>query len=178
MFNCIDNFYERSDLGLLVLGFLNLNFSPCFQSQHQWYGGDRMKGYPCHETSMLDTESSNIFISTFEKKTNLKILDHSTFLRKTYKKELKKSPCWGQYKQHVDHNSFDIAGVVYFNSNSIEDGTYFYHSKSCYEPTAIIGAKVNRIIFYDSQTPHCPPMKQTTNERWSQPFFLKVQKND
>ena len=137
-----------------------------------------MKAYPCFETSEFNYDPHNpfnfatIFQNTFEKQSKLKVLHTKTYLRKTKLSELKESPSWNQYKPHQDSDSFDFAGVVYYNSNSIKDGTNFYTQKDDYEPTAVIGAKMNRCVFYSSQIFHSPVMEQKVEERWIQPFFL------
>jgi hypothetical protein len=180
LFNCIEDFYEPNDLGLMTISFLNQHFTPSFQSQYNYYSGDRMKAYPCYETSSLTSNGNplnpfDIFKRTFEKKTQMQILHLKTFLRKTKLSELKKSPSWGQHKQHQD-SGCDIAGVVYFNSNSIDDGTNFYNAEHDYEPTAIIGSRYNRCVFYSPRTFHSPVMKQSVEERWVQPFFIITRK--
>tara|TARA_Y100000592_G_scaffold66605_1_gene103504 strand:+ start:184 stop:768 length:585 start_codon:yes stop_codon:yes gene_type:complete len=178
MFNLIDNFYQPSDFGLVVSNFLNLHFFPSYQPQTHFFGGDRMKAYPCFESPAFKYDKDNplnyctIFQNTFEKKTGLKVLHAKTYLRKTKLSELKESPSWNQYKPHQDNNNFDMAGVVYYNSNSIKDGTNFYMQKDDYEPTAVIGAKMNRCVFYNSQVFHSPVMEQKVEERWVQPFFI------
>ena len=93
-------------------------------------------------------------------------------MRKTKLAELKKSPSWNQYKPHQDDKTFDYAGIVYFNSNSLIDGTKFFHNENCFEPTAVIGSRYNRCVFYSSQVFHSPTMEQEVEERWIQPFFL------
>ncbi len=172
MFHCIDCFYDANDLGLIALNFLNFRFNPSVQSQKGHYGGDRLKGWPCHETGEIPKELKETFIQTFEKKTNIQILYMTSFLRKTKKSEVESSPSYGQFKQHIDSPNYDIAGVVYYNSNSLDDGTRIYMTEQCYEPTTIIGSRGNRCVFYGTQVWHCPPMLQTVDERWTQPFFL------
>lgn len=177
MFNCIDDFYEPYALGLQGLVFQNSYFTPTYQSYDAYYGSDRLKAYPTYETSPVEEDSQpfscyNLFKETFEKKTNIKILKVKTFFRKTKLHEMKQSPCWGTYKQHVDPKTFDLAGLVYFNSHSLKDGTYFYNDLHSFEPTAIVAAKPNRCIFYNPQLPHNPPYEQEIEERWTQPFFI------
>tara|TARA_R100001509_G_scaffold24983_2_gene13063 strand:+ start:83 stop:649 length:567 start_codon:yes stop_codon:yes gene_type:complete len=174
MVNFVDSFYGLNDLGLLTLNFVNSRFIPSVQPRGSFHGGERMKGFPCYETDDIPKDMLNILNKTFEAKTNLKILDSKSFFRKTKKEELKQSPCYGQYRAHTDASTYDIAGVIYFNSNTLDDGTRFYKTDQCYEPTAIIGASVNRCIFYSTETWHCPPMEQTVDERWTQPFFLII----
>ena len=183
MFNVIENFYEPSDLGLMVMNFLNLPFDATYQSKDFQYGGDRNKGYPCYESKILDKGDGNnpycpynILKQTFEKKTQKKIINLKTFFRKTKRKELEKSPSWKQYRPHTDSTMNDIAGLIYYNSNSIKDGTYIFNSIYDYEPTAIIGSKYNRCVFYNSQQPHCPAVEQEVEERWIQPFFISFEK--
>lgn len=183
MFNVIEDFYEPNNLGLVVMNFLNLNFDATYQSKKVQYGGDRIKAYPCHESETLvkgDGENPycpyNMLKQTFENKTQRKIIALETFFRKTKKEEFKKSPSWKQFKPHVDDKIHDIAGLIYFNSNSIKDGTYIFNTIYDYEPTAIIGSKYNRCVFYNSQQPHCPAVEQEVEERWIQPFFISFEK--
>ena len=76
-------------------------------------------------------------------------------------------------KLDTDDNTFyDIAGLIYYNSNSLKDGTYIYNSIGDYEPTVIVGSRFNRCVFYDPKQPHSPTMEQSVEERWTQPFFL------
>lgn len=178
LFNLVDNFYEPNDLGLMVMNFLNLNFTPTFQPQGTYFGGDRMKAYPCYETKNLISDGENpfspfdIFKKTLENKTGITPLKMYTFFRKTKLEELKKSPSWNKYKQHCDAKDYDLAGIIYFNSNSLNDGTNFYNSLDDYEPTAVIGARTNRCVLYSTQTPHSPVSTQEVEERWVQPFFV------
>lgn len=183
MFNLIDSFYEPNDLGLMVMNFLNAHFITTHQSSEVYYGGNRIKGYPCYETKSQKTVNPNnpycpcgIFIKTFEKKTGIKIKEFQTFFRKTKKQELKDSPSWKQYKQHTDEDRFDLAGVVYYNSNSLKDGTHLFNTRDDYEPTAIVGSRYNRCVFYNAQQPHSPSMEQDVEERWVQPFFIVTEK--
>jgi hypothetical protein len=178
MFNYLDDFYSPSDLGLVLYNFLNSNFVPTFQSNKVYYGGDRLKAYPCLETNPFSSKDKtpynvyHLFKNTFENKTPLKILHMSTFLRKIKLDELKKSPAWKQYKQHTDDEMFDLAGIVYFNCNSLKDGTYMYSGNNTFEPDAIIGSKMNRCVFYNTQQFHSPGSEQEIEERWVQPFFI------
>jgi len=176
MFNTIEGFYNKEDLGLLVLHFLNLHFYAKHQSSEVYFGGDRILGIPVHETEYLDDrgESSpyNIFLKTWRQKTNITPLHVSTFFRKTKLSECKKSPSWNQYKPHQDNVDFDIAGLIYFNSNCLKDGTYIFNNHKDYEPTIIIGSRLNRCVWYDTQIWHSPTMEQSVDERWTQPFFI------
>jgi len=55
-------------LFLSLLNFLNCRFTPSVQSQDHFYGGDRMKGWPCYETGPIAKSIEEIFVKTFEKK--------------------------------------------------------------------------------------------------------------
>ena len=177
LFNIVEDFYNPNDLGIIILNFINLNFKESFQSHQTFYGSERINAYPCYESDKMKYQDNNlnpynIFKKTFENKSNLKILELITFFRKTKLSELKESPSWNQHKPHKDSNLYDIAGVIYFNGSSLKDGTNFYLDKNHYEPTAIVGPRFNRCVFYDPQLPHCPSMCQQVEERWTQPFFL------
>jgi hypothetical protein len=173
MFSLIEDFYEPNELGLVVLNFINLYFKPIYHSKQEFYQ-DRLQSYPCYETDWCNDDDylKKVFIKTFEKKTNIKILHCLTFLRKTKLNEFKKSASWGRLSPHVDTDIWDLAGLIYMNSNSIKDGTLFYNNKQDYEPTAVIGSKLNRCVYYSSMQPHSPSNKQHVEERWIQPFFI------
>ena len=176
MFNLIDSFYGQNELGLIIVNLINMHFKATYQPSVEYLGGDRMLGYPVHETdSFVNYEPKcpyDIFIKTFIKKTNIKPLYLKTFFRKTKLSECKESPSWKKYKQHQDSYDFDLAGLIYFNSNSLKDGTFFFNSKHDFEPTGIIGSKANRCVFYSAETWHAPTMEQSVEERWTQPFFI------
>ncbi len=180
MINVINDFYEENRLGLIIINFLNLPFQSKQQPINIYFGNDSRLSYPVHETTILSKGEGltpyNIFREEWEKKTNIKPLYIRTFFRKTKLTELKESASWKQYKPHTDQEYFDIAGLIYFNSNFLKDGTHIFNSKEDYEPTAIIGAKYNRCVFYNSLTPHSPTMEQKVEERWTQPFFIVYKK--
>lgn len=176
MLSIIDNFYEPSDLGLMTLNFVNIPFLPTYHSK-EWPVSDRMQGYPCYESEQIKYEESKIsayqiFYNTFIKKTNLKPLVVETLLRKIKLEELKKAPIYKKERPHRDNENFDLAGLVYFNSNSIKDGTMLYNFETDYEPSVIAGSRVNRCVFYSTNQPHSAPTDQWVEERWVQPFFL------
>ena len=176
MINVIDDFYDLDSLGLVLVNFLNLHFQPNHEPHASYFGGDRLLGYPTNETNVFKDEGEQspfrLFEKTFIKKTNIKPLKIKTFFRKTSLDECKKSPSWKQYKPHKDPKHFDLAGIVYFNANTLKDGTYIFNKAEDFEPTIIVGSKYNRCVFYNSQIDHSPSMEQSVNERWTQPFFI------
>tara|TARA_R110000751_G_scaffold226494_2_gene328437 strand:+ start:223 stop:450 length:228 start_codon:yes stop_codon:yes gene_type:complete len=52
------------------------------------------------------------------------------------------------------------------------DGTFIFNQHSDFEPTAIVGSRYNRCVFYNCDTWHSPSMEQKVEERWVQPFFI------
>tara|TARA_R100001509_G_C4783139_1_gene187127 strand:- start:64 stop:645 length:582 start_codon:yes stop_codon:yes gene_type:complete len=176
MFTLIDNFYDYNDLGIMTLYFMNLPFNQTYQSQ-AWKVSNRLQAYPCYETQVFnesDVKDSpyHIFKKTLEKKTNIKPLLIQSLFRKIKLNELKNSSVYQKDRPHKDNIDFDYAGLIYFNSNSLKDGTKLYLEENDFDPTVIIGAKVNRCIFYDTQQPHSTPVDQNVEERWVQPFML------
>jgi hypothetical protein len=173
----IDEFYSASDFGLVLSEFINQHFQPTYQSKASLYGGDRFQGYPCHESPDYYYDKNpisigNILKKTFEEKTQIKLLYFKTFLRKIKLHEFKKAASWGQHKPHKDSKTdCDIAGIIYFNSGSIKDGTNLYSKVSDYVPTVIVGSNPNRCVFYDSSIPHQPGEFQEIEDRWVQCFF-------
>ena len=176
MFNVIEDFYSQSDLGLVIAHFVNLPFDQTHRSR-DWAVTHRLQAYSVHETSVFERSEHplhpySIFKKTFETKTNQKILYVETFLRKIKLSELKESAVYKKDRPHKDKETFDYAGLVYFNSNSILDGTKLYNDERDFDPTIIIGSKVNRCVYYDTQQPHSVPFDQRIDERWVQPFFI------
>jgi|TARA_R100000005_G_C4925461_1_gene156821 hypothetical protein len=176
MFTVIEDFYSPSELGLMSLYFMNLPLLESYQSK-AWKVSDRFQAYPCYESEIIPKSDEKnhpykIFKDTFEQKTNLKPILINTYFRKIKLEELKKSAVYKKDRPHKDDDTFDYAGVVYFNSHSIKDGTKIYNDERDFEPSVIIGSKVNRCVFYDSEQPHSAPYDQNVEERWIQPFFL------
>ena len=183
-FSVIENFYTPSDFGLVAAHFVNENFQATYQSRDKMYGTNRFNAYPCHESPFYkfskDNPNSvaNIFARTFEEKTKIKLLDFRTCLRKIKLKEFKKSKSWKQHKPHKDNApDCDIAGVIYFNSGNLNDGTNLYKFGDDYVPTVIIGSYPNRCIFYDGSIPHTAGTEQEIEERWIQPFFCIIKED-
>lgn len=181
MFHLVDNFYDSNDLGTMTLCFMNAPFLESYHSKN-WKVFDRLQAYPVYETDTVNKSDRphhpyQIFKKTFETKTNIKPLLIRTFFRKIKLDELKKSPLYKKERPHKDSSCFDYAGLVYFNSSFLQDGTKLYNDEQDFEPTAIIGSKVNRCVFYNSQLPHSTPYDQKVEERWVQPFFLVTEES-
>lgn len=177
----IDDFFNPSDFGLMLGHFLNAHFDATYQSNEMYHGGVRELGYPCYQTLRMSENNLlshpyKTFLQTLKKKIDIDFLHCDTFFRKTKINELKNSPSYKQYRPHKDDSEIDVAGVIYYNSNSLVDGTRFYNETNSFEETIIIGSKFNRCVIYDSQIPHCPPHDQSVDERWVQPFFLITKK--
>jgi hypothetical protein len=179
MLQIINNFYNPQNLGLIMFNFLNMHFETNHQSHANYYGGDRKLSYPTWESPNLeDCEYINpykIFKDTWIEKTKIKPLHINTFFRKTKLEECKKSPSWKQYKPHKDNadkGGNDLAGLIYFNSSFLRDGTFIYNEGYEYEPTIIVGSQPNRCVYYSSDVWHSPSMEQNVQERWIQPFFI------
>ena len=51
-----------------------------------------------------------------------------------------------------------------------------YNTMTDFEPTAVVGSRVNMGVFYSTQQPHSPTIDQTVEERWVQPFFIVYKK--
>ena len=166
MITIVEDFYSPEDLGI---------------HSKEWQVSNRLQAYPVHESAQIpksdDPRSAyQIFKRTLEYKTNLKPLYIKTLLRKIKLSELKESAVFKNDRPHMDDETFNYAGLVYFNSNSIKDGTKLYSDERDFEPTLIVGARVNRLVLYNTQQPHSTPMDQHVEERWVQPVFLITEK--
>jgi len=172
----IYNFYSNEDYAKMHSLALSNLYAATYQP-NKIYFEDRLKAYPCYETAkfLIDSMAYNIFKETFEKKTNFKILNLKSFFRKILSSELKIIFKYGTIP-HRDSEEYDIAGVIYYNINSLYDGTAIYDNLYQREPSMIIGAKTNKCVFYDANQLHAPLQDKDTETRLIQPFFIKLQK--
>jgi hypothetical protein len=174
--NVIDDFYEENDLGYMFTCSMLNPYTATYQPNENFFN-NRANAYRCHETKKFThtDKASLIFVDTFFKKTGKKIKEFKTFFRKIYAFEIQNVL---KYKlpSHKDNIAFDVAGVVYFNTFGIEDGTgLFTTDQNQIEPDIIIGAKPNRCVFYNSQVLHSPLQSKDTEMRLIQPFFIKYE---
>lgn len=177
--NIWEDFYPPEQFGLMNLNAKMLTYDATWQPSGIWYP-NRLKAYPVYETKKFNdsSEMKNIFINLFEKVSNLKIKECNTFFRKILTEEMEKSPL-AKYgvQPHRDNeadNIWDVAGVVYFNSFSLDDGTRLFSYSGQNEPDIIVGAKPNRIVWYDANLLHSPGHDFLTPERIIQPFFIRL----
>jgi len=173
----IDNFYEINDFNFILSSAMLIRYKASWQPLDEIFG-DRSNSYPCHETHRFSEEDKQfkIFIKTFEEKTGFVINNMITFFRKIYSSELENVFKYG-LRPHTDPKKFDLAGVVYFNTFNLDDGTGIFsefNGNSHIEPDVIIGSKPNRCVFYDSQINHTPLQNRNTKVRIVQPFFIKL----
>lgn len=169
--NIIDYFYSKDDFENLLGQSNTIEYEKTHQPKMIPYP-DRMKAMPCYETKMM---TSDIFKNTFEEKTKLQIENFGTFFRKTLGEEIKQSGFYNAGSPpHTDNNNFDIAGLIYFNTFDINDGTKLYSFKEQYEPDIIVGSKPNRMIYYNADVLHTANYNVNINERIVQPFFIKL----
>jgi hypothetical protein len=173
----IDNFYDEKDFHLMISATMLNTYKGCWQPNGKNFF-NRSNAYPCQETNMfVETDDSyKIFYKTFEKKTGFTIDKINTFFRKIYSSELEHVFKYG-LRPHKDAIDFDIAGLIHFNTFSLDDGTgifsEFENNSHQIEPDVVIGAKPNRCVFYDTQIPHRPLQNKHTEMRIVQPFFIK-----
>jgi len=165
----IDNFYNKEQLENIN----NIIESSTFNKTHQPVEAidKREDAYPCYETEILKPNNYIFknFVNCFNQHKNVAVKKLKTYIRKTYLSELKECKVYKQgLKSHRDRNC-DAAGIVYLNTNNINDGTVIYEGDN---PSVIIGSKINRCIAYKSNVWHSPNLKQTSEVRIIQPFFL------
>lgn len=174
----IEDFYSEKDYGL-IQHFLHTNNMKAVHQPNRIYYPNRLQAYPCWETDRFSEDSFefNIFKKTFELKSGMEINNINSFFRTVKKCELEQSPYVGKEESliHQDTNTeSDIshAGVIYFDSFSIKDGTRLYSYKSQIEPDIIIGSKPNRCIFYKSNIFHSAGIDWRQDKRTVQIFFF------
>ena len=181
--NIIEDFYDPVDFGLMTYQLNNTAMKGIYKPTNVFYP-DRLQAYPVWETDTFSVNSQafNIFKNTFEKKTNLKIKEINSFFRKIHRSELEQSPYKGREESMVhqdDTDSAQLAGVVYFDSFSIKDGTRIYSYRDQIEPDLIVGSKPNRCVFYDPSLFHSAGIDWRRETRSLQIFFIRgINTND
>jgi len=177
--NIIDNFYSSNDFQYMMNAALLNSYKPFCQPNNKFFF-KRTDAYACFETKEFTENdiTNNIFQKTFREKTNLKIKRVLSLFRKINSKELTKVFKYGM-PPHQDDKKWNIAGVVYYNTFGLDDGTGLFpgYDKDSFqiEPDIIIGAKPNRCVFYDSQIWHRPLQDKNTETRIVQPFFITLE---
>lgn len=173
-FEVIENFYTDTQLGQLYFLSKTLPFDATYQPRGIYYP-NRMKAYPCYETRPFEPGSEPYkWLYDNLTKQNLKIKNLRTFIRKAIWSEVSKCPemKYGQIPhQDVD---VDVAGVIYYNDYSLENGTRLYSYQFQVEPDILIGSKPNRCVFYDAKTWHSVGYDPACEERIIQPFFITL----
>jgi hypothetical protein len=174
----VDNFYKEEDFKFVITCSILNMYSKTWQPNNLAVL-NKNNSYQCHETKVFEENDliSKIFINTFQEKTKLSIDFILTFFRKIYSSDLKNIFKYGM-PAHKDPIKFDIAGIIHLNTSSLDDGTAIFSDmeKNSFqiEPDILIGAKLNRCVFYDSQIYHKPLQDQNTEMRIVQPFFIKL----
>jgi hypothetical protein len=175
----IDNFYSLEDFQYIITASLLNTYQALWQPIGKSFVS-RANAYPCFQTKpFLENDiATQIFLKTFEQKSNFKIKNLLTFFRKIYSKELKNIFKYGM-APHQDEKNFNLAGIIHFNTFGLDDGTGIFssHEENNFqiEPDIIIGAKPNRCVFYDSQLWHRPLQDSNTEMRIVQPFFITLE---
>jgi len=174
--NLIDDFYSAEDYATMFTMASHANYHSAYQPS-KIYFYNRLKAYPCYQSNdfIIDSIGYQIFVKTFEEKSKLKVLEFKSFFRKILSSELENIFKYGSVP-HIDGEGNDFAGVIYYNIESLYDGTATYTSAFHREPTMIVGAKSNRCVFYPTSTWHSPLQDKNTEVRLIQPFFVKIEK--
>lgn len=173
--NIIENFYSADDFKHMATMALVSQYQAAWQPRNKFYMS-RSHGYPCFESWFLENDLLyQIFLKTFQEKTNFKIKKIFSLFRKIYSKELKNVIKYGMIP-HQDNKEYNLAGIIHFNTFGLNDGTGLFstyeENNMQIEPDIIIGAKPNRCVFYDSQLWHKPLQDENTEMRIVQPFFI------
>jgi hypothetical protein len=176
--NILDDFYSMADYGMITSELKTTSMSGTYLPRNIYYPS-RLHAYPCWETQPLpeDNLCYLIFKQTFMEKTNLKPKNIKTFFRKIVKKELEQSPFAGREEGliHKDDEARHFAGIIYFDSFSIKDGTRIYAYDNQIEPDIIVGSKPNRCLFYPTNVNHSAGIDWRKEERTVQVFFLETE---
>ena len=170
----IDNFYSDEDFFYMISCSVLNPYNKTYQPNKNFFNSGA-NSYSCHESQnfVLGNKAFLIFENTFFLKTGLRIKEIKTFFRKIYSSEITNVLKYGM-PSHKDDVDFNIAGVIYYNSFSLDDGTGLYTTENFQiEPDIIVGAKPNRCIVYDTQITHKPLQSKDNEIRIIQPFIIK-----
>tara|TARA_E500000318_G_C3488759_1_gene183453 strand:- start:74 stop:643 length:570 start_codon:yes stop_codon:yes gene_type:complete len=178
--NIIEDFYSPEHYGIMQHFLHTTNMKALYQPNKVYYP-NRLQAYPCWETEKFEENMMpyDIFKKTLELKTGFKTKEINSFFRTIKKSELEQSPFLGKDESmvHQDDKGGKIffAGIVYFNSFSIKDGTRIYSYKDQIEPDIIIGSKPNRCIIYRSDLFHSAGIDWRQDQRTVQVFFFNLE---
>lgn len=168
----IDNFYNAEQFNKISYFIDNFTYKKTYQPSEVI--NNKEDGYPCYETEILKP-NNYIFqslVNSFKTHKNINVKMLKTYIRKTYLYELKDSNIFKKSLNPHQDKKCDLAGVVYLNTNDINDGTIIYENESLNNPSIIVGSKINRCLFYKNNIWHQPNLNQTSDVRIIQPFFL------
>lgn len=177
----IDDFYSKENFCNMMTAANLFNYKKVWHPSNVKYF-NKTHGYPTYETDVFDFDFPllNLFKAELLLKTGLKPKKIKTFFRKIYNSDLDKIIKYGM-SPHID-TGCELAGVVYYNSFGLDDGTGLYTSTEenfkQIEPDIIIGAKPNRMVIYNSNIMHKPLQDEQNSLRLIQPFFLELDKDE
>ncbi len=126
------------------------SFLPSFQPFHDSYY-NRFSAYPCHEFTTKKYDQHAFDKISFI--LGCKIKNFSSFFRKTYTAELKKSPQVNGKYGFLHYDDQEFAAVLYFD-DSVHNGTAFYNKWYEKVPYTEVGAFPNRIVLYHGRRYH------------------------
>jgi len=140
--------------------------------------GDRLKHFPCWETTNLeniDTEFNSIIKEKHKKFLGLDGIDFKSFVRKTLTAEVKRSMINGKNSQiHTDKS--DFASVIYFE-NAPRNGLAIFDNGGDV-PSLSIGAEPNRLILYKGNRPHSACFDSSFEVRYALCSFITISKEE
>ena len=181
--NIIEPFFNEDEFNILINHFERWKFNATQQPERTFFE-NRLLGYPCYESKPLEKGMFcfDVFVKTFEQKTNLKIKTIKIFFRKVFLNELKKSPYKNRNESTIHTDSFTdnihLAGVIYMNNTSLDNGTKIYKDLLSMEPTIIVGANPNRCVFYEPNVVHSASIDWRIEVRKTIVFFIELDNYD
>jgi hypothetical protein len=170
-----DNFYTRDEFDKVLKDSKSLKYFKSYQP-NEYYYPNRLKAHPCHQTNVLTEQHKTyqILKNKLIHQLNIPVKNIKTFFRKTFSKEMKKSPSIEGIK-HQDDGTYDLAAIVYLNTQSIKGGTNIFSDHQYQiEPDIIVGSKINRLIIYNASTFHSANTDLLDKTRIIQTIFVKV----
>lgn len=172
----IEDFYEAQDFGIMSNFALTCSLKGLYVP-HNIYYPSRLQAYPTWECNFFIEKEMpyQIFKNTLKRKTHLNPIKIDSSFRKVLTSELEQSPYKGREESliHQDSSEYDWAGVVYFDSFCIRDGTRIYSYREQVEPDIIVGSKPNRCVLFKADLFHSAAIDWRRDSRLIQLFFLK-----
>ncbi len=169
--NFLPNFKELDEKKLI------LKYYDGLQPKEANYG-NRFQAMPVWESDIfdiIDVENHKIIFDKFQTLFDKKIINFTTFIRKTLTSELKKSVHFKNSHYGFIHDDNVQYGAVIPFDQSYTGGTAFFEEVWDKEPDIKFGAYPNRLILFNGKRNHAACHDYTYEERYVLLVFFDIE---